>query len=116
MPPLLPLIMLGCTLAVGLFIDPATTFLLSLGYLAMSGVLYVAYGIDKRAAQVGTFRTQESALHLLALMGGWPGALLAQRAFRHKTVKVSFQVPFWITVAVNYILLVLVLFSGAAPG
>jgi uncharacterized membrane protein YsdA (DUF1294 family) len=40
-------------------------------------------------------------LHLFALAGGWPGALIAQRLLRHKTKKQSFQVVFWATVALN---------------
>ncbi len=34
-------------------------------------------------------------LHLLELLGGWPGAFLAQQVFRHKTRKLSFQLVFW---------------------
>jgi len=113
---LLPIFVLGVTLAAALLVDPALAVLFFFGYIVMSAVLFAAYGLDKRAAQTGAFRTQESALHLLALMGGWPGALVAQRVFRHKTVKVSFQVGFWITVAVNYVVLVTLLVGAAAPG
>ncbi|TLM94745.1 MAG: DUF1294 domain-containing protein [Actinobacteria bacterium] len=67
----------------------------------MSAVAFVAYGRDKAAARRGMRRTPESTLHLIALLGGWPGALVAQRAFRHKTRKTSFQVVFWVTVVVN---------------
>ncbi|WP_153605141.1 DUF1294 domain-containing protein, partial [Pseudomonas aeruginosa] len=34
-------------------------------------------------------------LHLFELLGGWPGALVAQQVFRHKTRKLSFQLVFW---------------------
>lgn len=72
-----------------------------LGYLGASCVTYVAYGLDKAAASNGQWRIPERTLHLLGLVGGWPGALLAQRRLRHKTRKQSFQVAFWATVVLN---------------
>lgn len=72
------------------------------GLLAVVNVItFVLYGVDKSAAQQGIRRVPENALHLWGLIGGWPGGLLAQRIFRHKTRKVSFQVTFWLTVALN---------------
>ena len=70
-------------------------------YLAASAVTFLAYYFDKGAALKSHWRTQESTLHLFALLGGWPGALIAQRWFRHKTAKRSFQIVFWITVILN---------------
>lgn len=70
-------------------------------YLVASAVAVVAYAIDKSAAQNNKWRIQESTLHLFALIGGWPGALAAQRLFRHKTRKKSFQTVFWMTVVLN---------------
>ena len=70
-------------------------------YLGASLIAFVAYALDKAAARAGRWRTQESTLHLLSLIGGWPGALLAQRQFRHKTSKASFRVVFWATVLLN---------------
>jgi uncharacterized membrane protein YsdA (DUF1294 family) len=61
----------------------------------------VAYGIDKRRAQAGTRRIPEANLHLIALVGGWPGALAAQRLFRHKTQKLGFQIVFWLLVMLH---------------
>jgi len=72
--------------------------------LAMSVISFGAYAADKAAARANRRRTPESTLHLLALAGGWPGALLAQRVFRHKTTKPSFRGEFWCTVAANCVL------------
>lgn len=68
---------------------------------AASAVTFFVYARDKAAASSGGRRIPENVLHLLSLAGGWPGALIAQRILRHKTRKTSFQVVFWITVAVN---------------
>ena len=70
-------------------------------YLLASCVAYVAYFLDKAASQKGRWRTPESTLHLFSVVGGWPGAMLAQRTLRHKTQKQSFQVLYWVTVVLN---------------
>ena len=70
-------------------------------YVLASVVTYLAYAGDKRAAQSGGWRTNESKLLLLGLAGGWPGGLVAQQRFHHKTKKVSFQIAYWLTVALN---------------
>ncbi len=72
-----------------------------LGYGLLSLITFALYGWDKRAAQRDQWRTPEANLHLFALAGGWPGALIAQRLFRHKTSKQPFQALFWLTVAAN---------------
>lgn len=69
--------------------------------LVASVLAFVLYGVDKRRAGSGDRRIPESTLHAVALLGGWPGAFLAQRFFRHKTVKVSFQAVFWLIVAAH---------------
>jgi uncharacterized membrane protein YsdA (DUF1294 family)/cold shock CspA family protein len=70
-------------------------------YVLASIVTYLAYADDKRAAQTSGWRTKEGTLLLLGLVGGWPGGLIAQYRFRHKTKKVSFQVAYWLTVGLN---------------
>jgi uncharacterized membrane protein YsdA (DUF1294 family) len=70
-------------------------------YLAASAAAAIAYGNDKAAARRGAWRTSERTLHVLALMGGWPGALIAQRVFRHKSAKPSFRFELWATVTLN---------------
>src|SRR5205085_3242848 len=66
-------------------------------YLSASVAALIAYRVDKSAAQTGAWRISESALHVLALSGGWPGALIAQNLFHHKSRKLSFQFVFWTT-------------------
>lgn len=67
----------------------------------LSVVTLLAYAADKSAARKGTWRTPEKTLHILALAGGWPGALLGQQWFRHKTQKTSFLLVFRLTVLIN---------------
>ncbi|WEN16646.1 cold shock and DUF1294 domain-containing protein [Rhodanobacter sp. AS-Z3] len=71
------------------------------GYPLLSVVAWLVYQKDKRAAGSGRWRTPESTLQLLALLGGWPGAWLAQKYLRHKSSKTSFQITFWFMVALN---------------
>jgi len=44
---------------------------------------------------------QKAAHHLLALLGGWPGALLAERFIRHKNRKIGFQTVSWVIVGIH---------------
>lgn len=64
-------------------------------------VAYMAYAADKHFAQSGHWRIAEANLHLLELLSGWPGALVAQRLLRHKTRKTSYRVVFWMMVLLN---------------
>lgn len=70
-------------------------------YAAASLASYLAYLFDKTSAERGGRRTPESTLHLFDLLGGWPGALIAQQQLRHKTVKQPYQFVFWLTVVGN---------------
>ena len=84
---------------------------------AIVGVSALAYGmycLDKSAAQASRQRTPESTLHFVSLIGGWPGALIAQQQFRHKTIKQPFQTVFWTTVLFNIVLVAWLLSSGVA--
>jgi len=73
-----------------------------LGLVALTSLVsFVTYGVDKRRAAVGGRRVPERTLLLLAFLGGWPGSILAQRQFRHKTRKSKFLIPFWIVTALH---------------
>jgi uncharacterized membrane protein YsdA (DUF1294 family)/cold shock CspA family protein len=72
-----------------------------LGYVGLTIVTFLMYAFDKSAAQSKSWRTPEKTLHLLSVVGGWPGALIAQQLLRHKTSKESFVMAFWLTVVLN---------------
>lgn len=83
-------------------------------YVALSIVSWLMYGSDKSAAGREARRTPEAHLHVIDLLGGWPGALIAQQMFRHKTIKPSFQFAFWTTVALNVGAVAWLMASGKA--
>jgi uncharacterized membrane protein YsdA (DUF1294 family) len=53
---------------------------------------FFVMGWDKRAALKETRRVPERVLHLLELLGGWPGAFVAMAVWKHKRRKPSFLV------------------------
>jgi uncharacterized membrane protein YsdA (DUF1294 family) len=81
-------------------------------YYGASIITYGVYAWDKTAAQNADRRIPESTLHLMSLVGGWPGAMMAQVLLRHKTRKPSFLIAYWFTVIVNCIALCVVVGKG----
>ena len=78
---------------------------LALGYAArlavMSVVTLLTFAWDKRRAKKHGWRVSEKTLHTLELLGGWPGALLAMRWLRHKSIKKSYRWIFGLMVALH---------------
>lgn len=66
--------------------------------LVMGAISYRCYVLDKKAAREKSWRFSENGLHLTELLGGWPGAFLAQRRLRHKISKANYQIIFWVIV------------------
>jgi uncharacterized membrane protein YsdA (DUF1294 family) len=88
-----------------------------LGVVAvMSLICFIAYGFDKRRAVRGGRRVPERTLHFLSFMGGWPGAFLGQRHFRHKTQKLAFLRVFWLDVFLHIVIVGAVVSVIAGPG
>ena len=93
-------------LLIGLLVLPAlalqrsgVNFLWVSAYtIVISALTYWVYARDKRRAESGEWRVPERRLHLLELLGGWPGAFLAQRRLRHKCSKGGYQLVFWLIV------------------
>ena len=90
--------LIGMGLAVLLKYLPITLFI---AYLALSLLTFIIYALDKSSARKGGWRIQEKTLHTLAIMGGWPGAALAQQLLRHKSKKQQFIIVFWVTIVIN---------------
>lgn len=70
-------------------------------YAGASVITFILYRADKSAAGAGSWRIPETWLLAAGLVGGWPGALVAQQVLRHKSAKRSFRAAFWATVALN---------------
>lgn len=70
--------------------------------LSINVLTVLVYALDKSAARNGQQRTPESHLHLISLIGGWPGAWLAQQLLRHKSSKAAFLRRYWLMVALHF--------------
>ncbi|MFT4725062.1 MAG: uncharacterized membrane protein YsdA (DUF1294 family) [Colwellia sp.] len=88
-----------------LFIMQKIALWVLVSYLSLSLLTFVLYGIDKRNAIKERWRISEKTLQVFALLGGWPGALLAQQAFRHKTQKQLFIFVLWFAIFINVVAL-----------
>ena len=84
-------------------------------YVGMSFATFVAYALDKRAAETAGWRLSEGSLLAMGLACGWPGAVIAQQVMRHKTLKMSFQIVFWVTVVVNVVAFVVFSWVATLP-
>lgn len=70
----------------------------------MSFFCFLYYRFDKKRAVNSGYRVPEIRLHLIELLGGWPGGLIAQQIYRHKTKKKSYQLTFWLIVILHFII------------
>ena len=53
--------------------------------ILLSIITFIAYGVDKKKAEKGKYRTKEKTLLLLSFFGGAFGGFPAMLIFRHKT-------------------------------
>lgn len=74
-------------------------------------VSFIAFGVDKRAARHGNRRIPEMRLHLMELLGGWPGAFLGAILFRHKIAKASYMLVLAVII-IGWVVLAWVLFTS----
>lgn len=86
-----------------LFTLSTPNLLILMMYVIMSIVTACLFASDKKAATTKQHRIPESTLLLLTLLGGWPGALLAQRRLNHKTRKQPFKSLMWIMIGLNIV-------------
>ena len=82
--------------------EAATLYLLTINACA-----FAAFWLDKRAAARGLWRTPESTLLMLAMLGGTSGAIAGQQVLRHKTRKEPFRTLLWLIAGAQAVLLVI---------
>jgi len=70
-------------------------------YLMASSLAFVFYKRHRAMDINHQRRIPENTLHLWSLIGGWPGAALAEKLVHHKSRKRSFQIVYWITIVLN---------------
>lgn len=70
-------------------------------YILASAVSCTLYGLDKRAARRDQWRIAERTLWRWDLAGGWPGAHIAMRLFRHKRRKRAYMLRYYLIVALH---------------
>ncbi len=68
----------------------------------LSLIAFIAYGVDKKKAKSGKWRTKEKTLLLLSFLGGAFGGYPAMLIFRHKT-----KGEHWYFTAVNLLGLII---------
>ncbi len=76
-------------------------------YLAANLIVFLYYYQDKASALKNNWRTPENTLHWLSLIGGWGGAYIAQKIFKHKHKKQSFMFTYKLTVLINCLVIIL---------
>lgn len=85
-------------------------------FLLINVLTMIMYGADKMAARKGMRRVPESTLLVFGVTGGWPGAIVGQQLFRHKTQKQPFKTYFFISVVTSIaIMAALYHFSSYSP-
>ena len=101
-------------LGLGAFVLP-TAGGLRLYTLILSSITFILYGYDKAQARISGWRVSEKTLHVFEFFGGWPGALIGQQFFRHKTAKLSYQITFWLIFVVHRLFWWAIFKSGLNP-
>lgn len=106
------LILLSLLISVQFILNQQIPISILYFYIVINLITLVMYAFDKSAARNARWRIKESQLHLLSLLGGWWGALIAQHFIRHKSVKKSFLIVFIVTILINICLLSTVIYQG----
>ena len=82
-------------------------------YLVLLSIItFIAYGVDKKKAESGKWRTKEKTLLLLSFFGGAFGGYPAMLIFRHKTKGEHWYFTFvnWLGLLIHAALMVLLIF------
>ncbi|EDT4357948.1 TPA: DUF1294 domain-containing protein [Salmonella enterica subsp. enterica serovar Typhi str. CT18] len=83
-----------------------TSYPVAMWFLLANVLMLAIYGVDKTAARKTWRRVPESTLLVFGVVGGWPGAIVGQQLFRHKTQKQPFKTYFIASVIVSIVVTV----------
>lgn len=70
-------------------------------YLLGSIAAFCQYWLDREAEANGKKRIRTLSFHVVAALGGWPGALLAQKMLKHRNGHSIFNGFVWMSIALN---------------
>lgn len=73
--------------------------------LLINIITFITMGIDKYKAIKGKWRTKETTLFILVLLGGGIGGILGMYTFRHKTQNKMFTIGFPLILITEIILI-----------
>lgn len=80
---------------------------MTLIYLIIINIItFLIYGLDKYFAKKRMFRISEKILFILSIMGGFLGAIIGMKKFRHKTKKIIFKIVNIISLIIWCVLLI----------
>ena len=86
--------------------------LLLIYFVAINVATFFTYGIDKWKAKRDKWRIRESALLLLAALGGSIGAWLGMKVWHHKTLHKKFKYGVPAIILLQIALVVFLLYKG----
>lgn len=75
--------------------------------LAVNVTTFCLFAYDKFGAARNWLRVPETTLHLFTFFGGTPAALAARKILRHKTIKRSFLMMFWVVLGAQFMLVLM---------
>jgi uncharacterized membrane protein YsdA (DUF1294 family) len=75
-------------------------------FAILNPITFLTYAWDKRQAGKDGRRVPEFTLFTIAFLGGSLSAFVAMRVLRHKTIKMSFVIVFWLIVVAQVLLLI----------
>lgn len=111
-------VLLGIVAWFGLFVGATVAGRLAVPVLLALPIynlfVFFLYWHNRHARSRGATHIPEDALHVLAALGGWPGAWLAQRLLRYQPATAWFDRAFWIAVGVNVVGVLAWLFLAGA--
>ncbi len=78
-------------------------------FIIINVIAFLAMYIDKKKAEKGKWRTKESTLLIIALIGGSIGAIIGMYTFHHKTQKPRFYIGIPVMIVLQILILIAII-------